>query len=677
MNHKYNMKKSLVIALLCSAMTGSIFLSACNTADTQTSSTNSESTQSSQTAQNSVPVQNSVSESNTNQETSNSILTATVAFDDEDKTSIWDENNSTKVTLDKNSINVSGNGTSVSGTTLTISSAGTYIISGTLDDGQIVISAGKNDVVKLVLNNASISSSTAPAIYAEKAQKTIIILADGTTNTLSDGSNYYTESSETSTETDTSSSPNAAIFCQDDLTITGNGTLDVVGNAHNGITSKDILRISSGTINVNAANNGITGRDSLAIIGGNITVTALGDGIRSTYAETDDSSKGHISIENVVINITSGEDGIQAEKNLIVNSGTITITTGGGSEGVIHTTANDFGGRFGSMQPTAEDSSTVSRKAVKAGSEFSVNDGIFTINSYDDSIHCNGTVNINGGTFDISAGDDAVHADDTLSIQNGNIKVSSSYEGLEANIINISGGTIDITASDDGLNAAGGNDSSGFGGGRPQDNFSNTSGNIAQLNISGGTLYVTANGDGVDSNAAITISGGTTVVNGTTSSGNGIIDHDGECKIIGGTLIGSGTSGMLEMPDSTSTQNSVAVTLSTSQQSNTLVYITDTDGNILTAMSPVKNFNCIVFSSSLLKTGGTYYVYIGGTANGESVNGYYSQADVSGGTKYTEFTISDVVTYVNENGITGSGGMGGNMGGYGGMGKPNMRGYTV
>lgn len=672
MINKSGIKKNIIIALLCSVISGAIMFSGCTTTpvdNNENSSNNSQTSQNSQNSQNS-----QTSNSNGNNVTLTESVDSTVSFDDDEINAVWDESNAATINLENSKINISGNGAAVNGTTLTISSAGTYVINGTLDDGQIVINAGKDDVVKLVLNNASISSSSAPAIYAEKAGKTIIILADGTTNTLSDGSDYYTESSETSTdtETDTTSSPNAAIFCQDDLTITGNGTLNVTGNAHNGITSKDILRIANGTINISAQNHGMTGRDNLAIIGGTINITALGDGMRSTYAETDDSSKGHIFIENAVIEINSGNDGIQAEKDLIINSGTISITTGGGSDGVVQTN-NDFGGGFfGSMQPSAGTTSTVSRKALKSGSYMTINDGTFSIDSYDDAIHCNSNVEINGGTFDISAGDDAIHADDTLSIQNGSITVSSSYEGLEGNIINISGGIIDITASDDGINAAGGNDSSGFGGGRPQDNFNTSSGNTAQLNISGGTLYVNADGDGVDSNATLTISGGTIVVNGTTSGGNGIIDHDGNCTITGGTLIGSGTSDMLEMPDSSSTQNSVAVTFSSTQSAGTLVYITDADGNILTAMTPLKNFSCVIFSSSMLESGQTYSVYLGGTADGDSVNGYYSKASITDGTKYTEFTISDSVTYVNQNGVTGStGGMGGSMT-HGGMGGGRM-----
>lgn len=678
MNKNIFRKKIIIALLLCASISGTVFFTGCG-------QNNSDSSGISQSSASSSEQKNSEQKVSVLSESSNS----TVSFDSNDTDASYDENTATKIKFGSSSAEISGNSASANKAQVTISSSGTYIISGSTDDGNIKINAGKDDVVKLVLDNASIGSKTSPAIYSSKAKKTIIIIPDGTSSTLSDGSSYVTESSEnsdtSSTESSDSNNPNAAVFCQDDLTILGNGTLNVKGNAKNAITSKDVLRISGGTININAKNNGITGKDNLAIIGGNITVTCDGDGIRSTYSKDDDDSKGHIFIENAVIDINSQEDGIQAEKNLIINSGTFKIKTGNGSEDSSTKAnsskgGNDLGKRTETSQ-TNSSTETTSRKGIKAGTDIIINNGTFTLDTYDDAVHCNGNIEINNGTFEISTGDDGIHADDTLSIKNGKITVSKSYEGLEGNIINISGGTIDVTSSDDGLNAAGGNDSSGFGGNRPPDNFrgrinsENNSANESssnsdtskvssenssepQLTISGGTVYINADGDGPDSNGNLTISGGTVVINGTTSNGDGIIDHDGNCRINGGNLIGSGTYGMLEMPESSSKQNSVAIMFTDTQKAGTLVYITDSDGNILTAMTPQKDYSCIVFSSSQLETGKSYIVYTGGTATGKSVNGYYSQASVKDGTKYTEFTISESVTYADKNGNTTYSGMG-------------------
>lgn len=694
---KMNIRKIITVALFCAAITGNMILAGCTEDNTETTETSSASSVASVV----------VSEEK---------VESTVSVEEEDTDASYSESDSTKITLSGKTASVEGEGAKADGGTITISKAGTYVLSGTLDDGQVVIEAGKNDTVKLILNNASITSSTAPAIYASKCEKTILVLEKGTTNTLADGKDYVKEdTTETSTtsessateEDESSDNPNAAVYVKDDLTILGEGTLNVTGNAKNGITSKDVLRITSGTINVKAAHHGITGKDNLYISGGTVTVEAAdGDGMRSTYSKTDDADKGHVYIEGGEINITSANDGIQSEKNLVINGGTITVKAGGGAPETITNNSNDQGGRGGFMQNNnaSSDTDTESTKGIKAGADLTIGGGTITIDSGDDGVHSNGNVTVTDGTITVKSGDDGVHADTNLVVKNGTVTIEKSYEGLEGENIDISGGTIDVTASDDGINCNGGNDSSGFGGmdgnmqfghgGRMQDgqnmptdqnqNTANAQATAATtektedstdttqksdntqtgiLSISGGTVYVNAQGDGVDSNGELNVSGGTVIVNGTTSGGNGILDHDGSCTFTGGTVIGAGTSDMLEMPSESSTQNTLAVLFDQTQTAGTLVYVIDSSGNVLAAMSPEKNFGCFILSSAELKNGETYNVYVGGTATGDSVHGHYSKASVSGGTQYTSFTLSDSkVTYVNASGVTTySGGMGGGM----------------
>ena len=695
---KMNIRKIITVALFCAAITGNMLLAGCTEDNTETTETSSASSVASVV----------VSEEK---------VESTVSIEEEDTDASYSESDSTKITLSGKTASVEGEGAKADGGTITISKAGTYVLSGTLDDGQVVIEAGKNDTVKLILNNASITSSTAPAIYASKCEKTILVLEKGTTNTLADGKDYVKEdTTETSTtsessateEDDSSDNPNAAVYVKDDLTILGEGTLNVTGNAKNGITSKDVLRITSGTINVKAVHHGITGKDNLYIGGGTVTVEAEdGDGMRSTYSKTDDADKGHVYIEGGEINITCANDGIQAEKNLVINGGTITVKAGGGAPETITNNSNDQGGRGGFMQNNnaSSDTDTESTKGIKAGADLTIGGGTITIDSSDDGVHSNGNVTVTDGTITVKSGDDGVHADTNLVVKNGTVKIEKSYEGLEGENIDISGGTVDVTASDDGINCNGGHDSSGFGGmdgnmqfghgGRMQDgqnmptdqNTANAQATAATtekteessestdttqksdntqtgiLSISGGTVYVNAQGDGVDSNGDLNISGGTVIINGTTNSGDGVLDHDGSCTFTGGTVIGAGTSGMLEMPSESSTQNTLAVLFDQTQTAGTLVYVTDSSGNVLAAMSPEKNFDCFILSSAELKNGQTYNVYVGGTATGDSVHGHYSKASVSGGTQYTSFTLSDSkVTYVNASGVTTySGGMGGGM----------------
>lgn len=671
-----DIRRKLIIAVLCACISGTMLLGGCSdNNDSETKQSSSESSASEKTA-----ADDKNSSENQKEISAHTAEGYTINFTEEDRNSNFDAEKAVSVKFSGTSAEISGKGAAFSEKSLNITAAGTYIISGELADGQIHINAGKKDVVTLVLDNASVTSSETSALYAEQCSKTIIILKDGTVNTFSDGSGY-----------DTEKDPDAAIYAQDDLTILGGGTLNVNGNTKNGITSKDVLRISGGTLNVAAENHGITGKDDLAVEECKITVNAKnGDGLRSTNSDTDKADKGHVTVENSEVTVTVANDGIQAEKTITVSSGTINITTGGGADKAPQNNSG-FGGMRGNMKAetsgSADTETSDSKKGLKAGGDLVINGGTITIDSYDDSIHSNSSAAINGGKLSIRSGDDAVHADAVLDVTDGEITVSKSYEGLEAIQIHISGGTMDITASDDGINTAGGNDNSGFGnfdgkmdfGGRrrnfqqnsaPQNGQSTTSSSAssadsdtlsAELCISGGTVYVSSGGDGLDSNSALNISGGTIILNGPTAGGNGIIDHDGSCKVTGGFLIGAGTSDMLEMPGSDSTQKTAAITLSERQKAGTLIYVTDSSGKVIAAMQPEVDYACLILNSAEL-VDGSYTVYIGGTATGESDHGYIKNASVSGGTKYTEFTVSEAVTYADQNGNTQGGGMHGGRG---------------
>ena len=620
----------LIIALLCTSLAGTAFLSGCS--DNKT----------------------------TDDSNPSSVVNDASTTDSKIMDLSYDESKATKITLSGDTASVSGGGAKVDGNIVTVSDKGTYIISGTLKNGQIIVDAGENDTVNIILKSADIHFSDGPAIYASKCAETFISLESGTTNSISDDGVY------TGSDSDDSEVPNAALYIQDNLTILGGGTLNVTADRNNGITAKDTLNIQSGTINVISEHHGISGKDNLNVSGGSITVeTRNGDGMRSNYNKTEDETKGNVTIENAAISIKAANDGIQAERVLTVKSGDITVTTGNGASDTASSANSD---------------TTDSMKALKAGSAVNIDGGNITVDAYNDSVHSNGDITVTNGTMTLKSGDDAFHADNTLNISGGDITVEQSHEGLEADNINISGGTVDLTSDDDGVNCSGGNDFSGLGGmdggrgfGRkiPQ-NFEQTNDtsdtSTGTLKISGGTIYVKAQGDGLDSNGNLDISGGTVVINGTTQSGNGILDHDGSCTLTGGTLIGAGTSDMLEMP-SANGQNIAAVLFEQNQSAGTSVYLTDNSGKILAAMSPVKEFGCIIFSTADLKTGETYKVYTGGTVTGDNVQGYYTKPEVtSEGTLYSTFTISETLTYADSSGNTTYSGGRGNFGGMGGRG---------
>ena len=610
-----------------------------------------------------------------------------IAFAQEDTLSETASDAVVNVTLKNNTADISGKGAIMDKGSLLISAAGTYRITGELSGGQIHINAGKDAVVTVLLDQVSVTN-TGAALYAEKCKKTVLLLKDGTQNSFADSARTIDEDAD---------EPDAAVFAKGDLSITGTGSLTVNGNAKNGITSKDILRISGGSIDVTAENHGITGKDDLAVIGGTLQVTAkCGDGLRTNNSDTEKDDLGHISLENANITVQSGKDAIQADKTLTVGSGTLSLTTGGGADKAPVSSGMGFGFGGRDTQRGTTDSATEeskeSRKGLKAGTAIILRDGSITADTYDDAIHSNGSVLIAGGELSLRAGDDGVHADTILDITGGTLNIAKSYEGLEAIQIHISDGTVDLTASDDGINSAGGNDSSGFGnfdgsmdfGGRrrnpmaeqsqestqtdaSQEQNSSSYKTSPQIIVSGGTLCVNAGGDGLDSNSSLDIKGGTVIINGPKTGGNGIIDHDGSCAITGGLLIGAGTSDMLEMPGSSSTQKTVAVILSQTQKAGSLIYIVDSAGAVTAAMTPEIDYGCLIFNSSKLTEGETYTVMLGGTASGENLHGYYTKATVSGGTQFTQFTLSGNVTYVNENGVTTDGNSG--RDGFGGRGS--------
>lgn len=495
---------------------------------------------------------------------------------------------------------------------VTITDGGVYVLTGTLTDGRVLVNAPDADVT-LVLQNADITCSDSSALYIYKAASVLVYLPDGTASTLTDGSSYdYGDSFSAADE-----EPNACLYSKSDLIIAGGGTLTVTGNASNGITGKDTLKIEDASVTVTAANHGVNGKDCLVLKQADVTVTSGGDALRAT--NDSDTALGCILIGASALTLTAGEDGIQAETTLTLFDTTGTVTSGGGSGAAL--------------------SGDVSAKGIKAGTDITVRSGSYTLDCADDAVHANGNVTISGGTFAVTTGDDGVHADNAVTITDGTIDIQKCYEGIEGQTIDISGGTIDIVSSDDGLNAAGGADQSGFGG-RGPDSFGGSS--DSSIAISGGTIRIDASGDGVDSNGALTISGGEIYVSGPTSDGDGALDYDGAATVTGGTVIAAGYSGMAQNFGTDSTQGSILLTCQSA--STETIRVTDESGSVLAEFTPAKAYTCVIVSTPALTQGGTYTVTMGGES--------------------TDVTLDSL--------IYGSGGMGGGMGGQpgGSMGTP-------
>ena len=359
-----------------------------------------------------------------------------------------------------------GKGVSASGSTVTITEPGSYSVSGSCNDGQLIINCSKDDDVYLVLNGLSLTCPDGPAILCEQADKLTITLNSSSVNTLSDGSEYTAESGE-----DTG----AALFSRDTLIINGTGSLVVNGVYKDGIKSKDGLKLCGGNITVNSAEDGLVGKDYVLAAAGNVTINSGLDGLKST--NTTDAQKGYISVIGGKYDITCGNDGIQAESALSISDGEINIVSGGGSETVEHLPEQQGGfgrGQRGdqftdgsepfdfSNMTNSDGSSADSMKGIKSNGTITVSGGIINANCADDAVHSDGNVTISGGKLNLSTGDDGIHAGSVLTINNGEINITESYEGLEAPGIEIIGGTISLMASDDGINAGSSTAETGF-----------------------------------------------------------------------------------------------------------------------------------------------------------------------------------------------------------------------
>ena len=546
-----------------------------------------------------------------------------LSFTARDLRTDYDEASAVKITLNGDSASVSGSGASVLNGAVTISSEGTYLVSGSLSDGQILVDAAKTDKIQIVLNGADIHSDSNAAIYIKQADKVFLTLAQGSKNTLSDGKEY--------TLSENSDNVDGVIFSKDDLTINGSGTLAVTASYKHGIVSKDDLVITGGEIIVNANGQGINGKDCVKIKDGTIKLTTQGDGIQSD--NTEDTLCGFIYICGGIFDIDAQTDAIQAETLLRIDGGTVTTTTGGGSQNASTKQNGDPNGAWGAWGSDSSSDDTQSAKGLKAGTQLVLNGGTFTVDSSDDSIHCNGDIAITDGEYTISSGDDGIHADSTFTVSGGTIHIGKSYEGLEGASIEISGGTIELKASDDGINIAGGNDSSSLGGRPGQNSFA--ADDSTYIRITGGKLTIDASGDGIDSNGSLYIEGGEIYVNGPINGGDGALDYDGEGAISGGTIVAVGSSGMAMGFSDSSSQCSLLYYLSSTASAGSAVTLKDSSGNTVVTFTPQKSYQSAVISCEALKRGETYTLICGSETN--------------------EITLDSVAT-------SNGGGMGGGMG---------------
>ena len=577
------------------------------------------------------------------QNSNGEIAQSPVQYTTSDLDSSWDASNAEKIEFNDSKVTTSAKrGVFIEGSDVTIALPGTYVLSGQLIDGGVHVKLEGEGEVKLVLNNASIHNEDGAAIYIEDAGKAIITLAEGTSNTLSDGETYQLA--------DGADEPTGTLYSKSDLTINGQGKLLIDANYNNAIVGKDNLLLVDGQYEIQSVDDGIIGRDLLAVKQGSYTLITDGDALKST--NDNEERLGSIYIEGGQFNIEAGADGMDSIGDITIADGSLRINSGGGAE------ASAIDGN--------------SAKAIKSAGLLLIHNGSFELNSYDDGLHSDNNVEIYGGSFVISAGDDGIHADEALSIHDGVITIRTSYEGLESNEIYVHGGTIELNASDDGVNVAGGNDQSGFMG---RGGASFGASENSKLVITGGQLNVNANGDGLDSNGNIEMSGGVVVVNGPEGNGNGALDYDGTFAMTGGTLVAAGSSGMAMAPSAEqSTQASILMYYPATQSAGTLMQLTNSAGDVLVAFSPLKSYQTVVISSPEIEVGESYSLLSGGQSELIEGLGLGQMTPSQLGTELVSFTTKEIVSYVDETGLTTSKSGFGPGGGFGGRGGSGVRG---
>lgn len=592
------------------------------------------------------------------------------------------------ITLNGGSVSIDGPGAKATGSTVTITQNGDYYLSGTLDDGQILVDAAKeDDDVRLHLCGVDLKYSQGAVIHVVKAGKVYIELEADTENFIADTENYVFAEGE--------DEPDAAIFAKDDLIFDGEGTLTVSGSyalaihgkddvkfrgtgtynirsAGDGVKGKDSVEINDATLNIDAGEdgiqanndkeenqgrieignqakititagkNGLKAESHLSVMGGTVSVDAQEDGIHSTYS---------VQIDDGNITINSQEDGVQAGSTLDISGGTLDIVTDGGAENAPeHTEAFGFPGWFDTE--TTED--TVSAKGLKSDGDITISGGSIHIDAMDDAVHCVRNLTVkDDADLTVATGDDGFHSDENLSIEGGKINITKSYEGLEGVFITISGGDTTLVASDDGLNAAGGTTADtdfAFMGPPGMEGQAETLEEATYyVHITGGKLSVDAGGDGLDSNGALFIDGGEIYVSGPDGSMNGGLDYTTTGQVSGGTVVVAEISSMAQNFDSSSTQVSFRYGFSTTIEAGTAVTLKDKSGKTLVETTMAKQFNSVTISTPELTVGETYTL----TCGSETV----------------EVELTEAISSLGNAGF-GFGGPGGPGGGPGGFGGP-------
>ncbi len=522
-------------------------------------------------------------------------------FTENDQKANWNTAGATLITLRGDQVFVSGGGAYAYDGNVMITSAGKYVVSGTLNDGSIVVDTNNSSKVWILFNGAEISCSDAACLDVEQADKVFLTLGEGTENRMT--TLGFSQEAE-------AAGMDGTVFSRDDLSINGMGSLTVFAPASHGIVGNDDLVIAGGKITVDAALDALHANDGLRIMSADMQLNAGDDGISLTGTESE------LYLESGNIAIIAADSGLSAGNLIHIVGGTLKVHSG-------------------------DDGISASRDILVEGGEMEISAG-------DDGIHADNAVAIREGTVRIPACYEGIEAI-TIDIIGGDIAIYPEDDGLNAN-----GATGGFGGR------PGGSGPGGFGGLRP---FEENNGNMAHerpdferpdgpagmpqgnppfepdatealtaeaktsdvdtwIHVSGGSITVVndvaRDADGLDSNGDIIISGGVIRVSLTNSGSNSALDYGSESggvmEISGGDVIACGSYAMAEGFGSGSTQCSVLYNIKRGAAAGTELKLEDSDRNVLRSYEVPCSFSSIAISCPEMQIGETYSIVIGDSA---------------------------------------------------------------
>ncbi|MBR4155812.1 MAG: carbohydrate-binding domain-containing protein [Bacteroidales bacterium] len=529
-----------------------------------------------------------------------------------------------------------------------------YYLSGQTSDGSFSLESDSD--FELILNGVDItSSSKVPLNLAKKVDREIIV-ANGTTNVLTDN---------------TDSDGKSALNTKGATNISGNGSLTVNANKKHGISSDYDITIDGPTLTINhnaEASKGLKSDSNIIFVDGDITIVSSGtltmepldNGYDPTYC-TAIGADGNFEMlgGNLSITLPVSNDagrGIKVDGNITISDGVINI--------ISHSNGDTYTNSEGNVD-------SYKSCCIKADGDISILKGDITLEATGSGGKCidaEGAIyigNENGETelvmdmkttgekfYESGYGENAEYANPKilkaqgdLYVYGGNINVyaeNDGGEGLESkSVVYILGGYIIIDTYDDAINGK------------------------VSVQIDGGTVYANSRGnDAIDSNGTMTINGGLLVAIGQMTP-EGAFDCDQNTfKITGGTVIGVG--GHHSTPTSSvCTQRALVYNGITN---GTAVRIVNENGDdLMTFQMPTYSGNgggggpggggwpggggpgggssiSLLFSSANLQQG-TITVKQGGTiSGGDEFYGYFTGAEYTGGTTSQNVTINGMVT---------------------------------